>query len=80
MARSVTVQVYTDHDDTDEALRSVLNGMKRAGYDYVDYKILDKGNGASQSVNGFAHAMLAVAEPDLEKEATGAQAQSDPTT
>jgi hypothetical protein len=33
----VLVIVTTDHIDSDEAIRSVANGMKRAGYEMTDY-------------------------------------------
>lgn len=35
----VIVEVETDHTDHDEAVRSVMNGLKRAGYDVLDYMV-----------------------------------------
>lgn len=35
----VIVQIVTDHKDNDEAARSVMNGLKRAGYEVEDWAI-----------------------------------------
>lgn len=38
----IAVIVETDHTDLNEAVRSVSNGLKRAGYDIRDYEVGDE--------------------------------------
>lgn len=38
MAR-VIVHIETDHEDNEEAARSVVNAVKRAGYDVLDTQV-----------------------------------------
>ena len=33
----ILVLITTDHEDHDQAVKSVSNAMKRAGYDFKDY-------------------------------------------
>lgn len=50
----IAVVITTDHDDADEAIRSVCNGLKRSGYDVLDYQIGD--NHHTLNVNGIVEA------------------------
>lgn len=57
----VVVVVGTDHDDHEDALRAVSNGMKRAGYDVLGYRIEDHPVLTSPDVR----AILEVCEPEV---------------
>lgn len=62
----VVVVVGTDHEDKDEAVRSVRNSMERAGYNFVDY-VMEPGGGAVQWVVASSAAMIEVVEPEADK-------------
>ena len=67
MARAVNVQVVTAHDDTDDALRSVLHKLKEAGYLYVDYAVHNPGTSKTELISGECHAQLIVGEPECDE-------------
>jgi hypothetical protein len=75
----VIVQVLTDLDETDEAIRSVLTNLKKAGYNYEDYRVLAPTESGIGSLTAFAHAALVVSEPDLDRPVPYPDRQPDPS-
>lgn len=68
MSRSVNVQIMTAHDDTDDALRSVITHLKSAGYEFVDYTVLSSAEEPVEvPISTSTHALLAVLEPEHEQ-------------
>jgi len=57
----VVVVVGTDHEDTEEAVRSVSGAMKRAGYDLLDYSISE----TPSLVAPDSRAVIEVCEPEV---------------
>lgn len=52
----VIVHIKTDHDDNDEAARSVVNALKRAGYDIEAVQVAGDSISPHQvygNINGF---------------------------
>lgn len=37
------VCIETDHTDPEDAMRSIINNLKKAGYDFIDYESEDNG-------------------------------------
>jgi len=71
MTRKVIIEMDTDHDDTLDAVRSVIANLSRAGYVVVEQMVLTTDEKPEQHyafVTG--HAELHVAEIDLYMEET----------
>lgn len=64
MARSINIQLVTNHDDSDDALRSVLGNLKKVGYLYVDYRI--EAINQTSLISTECHAQLVMCEPEVE--------------
>lgn len=69
----VIVHIETDHEDDDEAARSVSNALKRAGYDVLETQAA--GTAWSESaVQETAHEFVRYADPIL---VTAAEPETD---
>jgi hypothetical protein len=71
----ILVLIETDHEDRDEAIRSVGNALKRAGYDHKDYEAKSFGYyPTDQEIFGnvrSADALVEVCEPEVNRGAAG---------
>jgi hypothetical protein len=66
----VLVLVETDHSDTSDAIRSVMDAMKRAGYNQKDYDMRNHLIGVEMGMHVSLHMMsadclLQVEEPEV---------------
>lgn len=67
----IAVFITTDHKDHDEAVKSVSNAMKRAGYDFKDYDMhgftvfSQHPENKTLQIFGTAHALVEVVEPEV---------------
>lgn len=58
------VHIETDHHDDDEAARSVINALKRAGYDIIDHQVA--GDSMSDgAVRGTMNELVMYSDPVL---------------
>ena len=62
MSRTITVQVVTDHGNTEQAAASLVAALRREGYDYVDWRPLtDRDEPLPGVITADSHAVLQVA-------------------
>lgn len=65
----IVVLITTDHEDHDEAIRSVSGAMKRVGYDFTDYEVGMTADRQSEVSRMFADGFVQVCEPEVNRAA-----------